>query len=161
MNTKSLLFLISCATLMIASTTVMAQTSIQSANSRVMVTSGNSIASTTRQYTRSVQSQQTIINSSSPTRRQPYVLSVSAKAGTQITGQVIVNGVVVKKINQNKTSINLSPHLSKGRQKIEITGNYKPVSNSVAVELAGPGTKLAQQTGGNGRLKQTLIIDMR
>lgn len=72
-----------------------------------------------------------------------------------------MNGVVVQEMQKNNTSINLSPLLSKGKQKIEISGSYKPASSSVFVNLSGSGTEVTQQTGGSGRLAQTLIIDVR
>lgn len=167
MKTKNLRFLAFCATLGIASTTGLPQSSIQSTNNRVvsevannMNNTNNDSAFTVGQYTRSVQ-RQTTVNSNSTSRQQPYVLSVSANTSTQLIGKILVNGVVIHKIHRNKTLINLSLYVIKGRQKIEIIGNYKPAADSIWVKLSGPGTEVAHQTGGDGKLKQTLIIDVQ
>jgi hypothetical protein len=165
MNIKNLLFFTFCVSLSIASATVIAQNLIPT-NNRIVAESGNSMnnnnytASTNWQYSSSSQRQDTVNFNSTPAE-QPYLLSVSANTTTQLTGQIFVNGVVVRQIKQNKTLINLSPYFSKGRQKIEISGSYKPASSSVLVELSGPGTQVTQQTGGNGRLTQSLMIDVR
>lgn len=161
------LFLTVCVSLSIASTPVIAQISIQFINNKVVVKTGNGTNNInnpsmppTWQYHRSVQRQQTIIDSNSTPRRQAYVLNVSTNTTTQLSGYILVNGIVVNQLKA-KTSINLSPYLSKGRQKIEISGSYQPASSSVLVKLSGPGTEVSQQTGGDGRVKQTLIIDVR
>lgn len=166
MNTKSLLVFTFCVTLSIASTTVMAQNFIHT-NNRVVVESGNSMnnfnnhsAFTNWQHSSSSQRQDTV-SFTSTAKQQPYILSVTANTPTQVTGQILVNGVVVHELQKNNTSINLSPLLSKGKQKIEISGSYKPASSSVFIKLSGPGTEVTQQTGGSGRLTQTLIIDVR
>ena len=165
MNTKSLVVFTFCVTLSIASTT-MAQNFILT-NNRVVVESGNSMnnfnnhsASTNSQYSSSSQRGDTV-SFTSTAKQQLYILTVAANTPTQVTGQIIVNGVVIHKMQKNNTSINLSPLLSKGKQKIEISGSYKPASSSVFIKLSGPGTEVTQQTGGNGRLTQTLIIDVR
>ncbi len=136
-------------------------------NNRVVIESGNSMnnvnnysTSTNWQHSSSSQRGDTV-SFSSTAKQQPYILSVAANTPTQVTGQILVNGVVVQEMQNNNTSINLSPLLSKGQQKIEISGTYKPASSSVFVKLSGPGTEVTQQTGGNGRLMQTLIIDVR
>lgn len=136
-------------------------------NNRVVGESGNSMnnvnnhsASTNWHHSSSSQRQDSV-SFSSTAKQQPYILSVAANTPTQVTGQIFLNGVVVQELQKNNTSINLSPLLSKGKQKIEISGSYKPASSSVFVNLSGPGTEVTQQTGGSGRLAQTLIIDVR
>jgi len=58
----------------------------------------NYSASTNWQYSSSSQRQDTVNNSTSG--EQPYVLSVSANTTTQLTGQIFVNGVVVRQIKK-------------------------------------------------------------
>ncbi len=109
----------------------------------------------------SFQRQETFISLESANIGQPYVLSISATPGTQLTGQITLNDSVVQEFKDNQAEINLSPLLSKGRQKIKISGNYQPVQSSFQVKFSGPGTQVIQQTSGNGILNQTLIIDVQ
>lgn len=93
--------------------------------------------------------------------KQPHNLIVSSQADTQLNGEITLNGKVIKVIRGNRVAINLSNCLSKGRNIIEVQGNYKPVSSSVQVEFSAPGTAVSQSTSGSGTIGQTLIIEMR
>jgi len=109
----------------------------------------------------STQVQETAITIDSASLAQPHILSLSASQGIQLTGQITLNSRVIQELKDNQASINLSPLLSKGIQEIKISGNYQPVPSSVKVEFSGPGTQVTQLASGNGRLNQTLIIDVQ
>jgi hypothetical protein len=167
MNKKTLLISTTSAIFLIASATAFAQnsqiskneTSVGSGNNRVTIM--NSSSSYSNRQQRSSSQQQTAINLSSANLRAPHILSVSTPANTRLVGQITINGVVVKNFNSHQTSVNLSPYLSKGTKTVQISGNYKPASSSVRIEFSSPGTKVSQQTGGNGMVRQTLIMTVR
>ena len=176
----------SCMVLL-AATTVMAQTSIRSDDNSVRINAsevsvasgdrvvnirmGNSKSSRDRNIRRErqhydsrnvqQQGQQTRISLSSNDLKKPHILKVSIpKAGNRLTGQIKVNGKVVKALRNNPTQMNLSPQLSRGRYVIEISGSY-PTNSSVTVEFSGPNTQVSQQAGGSGTIRHTLIIDVK
>lgn len=108
-----------------------------------------------------IQTQESTINISSNNLRKPNTLIISGTTpGTQLNGDVRVNGVVVQRLRNNRTQINLSPRLSKGSNTIEISGGYRPTTSSVQILLSGPNTRISQQTQGNGILNQTLIVNV-
>jgi hypothetical protein len=169
---KTLLLSISCVTFLIASTTALAQSSIQQNSVQindngVCVTSNDSkvnlrnSASTSRQSMNSFQEQKVTININSSNLDRPHILNISSNRASQLTGEVTVNGVVVKKINNDQNSIDLSPYLSKGRKTVRISGSYKPAQSSVQIGFSGPGVQVSQQTSGEGVLRQTLILNVQ
>jgi hypothetical protein len=101
--------------------------------------------------------QRTTLNLNSADLSSPYILSIST-TGSQLNGEITMDGKVIKQLKNNQTSINLSPYLSKGQQTIEISGNYSPQSASVELEFSGPGRNATQQTSGSGMLNYTLMI---
>lgn len=113
---------------------------------------------TTAQQSSSTQ-QTTGVSINSDALKSPHILSIKS-TDAQLTAEVSVDGVVIKKL-QGSQSFNLSPYLSDGVNKIEITGSYKPASDSVTVEFSGANTQVTQQTSGNGTLKQSLVITVR
>lgn len=114
---------------------------------------------TTAQQSSSTQ-QTTGVTINSDALKSPHILSIKSTNSAQLTAEVTVDGVVIKKL-QGSQSFNLSPYLSVGVNKIEISGSYKPASDSVTVEFSGANTQVTQQIGGNGTLKQTLIVTVR
>jgi len=164
MNNRTLLISRTSTVFLIAFTTALAQYSshlnksvifTEASNSRINI---NSIASNNQHYMSSFQQQKTAINLNKSNLKIAQSLKITTAENTQIVGDITVNNVFLKTINRNQVSVNLSPYLSSGINYVEISGNYKPVQNSVQIEFSGPGTKVTQQTGGNGILRQTLII---
>lgn len=92
---------------------------------------------------------------------QPHTLSINT-SGAQMTGEISVNGKVVKQISNDKNvKIDLSRYLSVGEHKVDISARYNPPSSSVSVELSGPGTNVTQQNSGNGALKYSMDVSVR
>ncbi len=91
---------------------------------------------------------------------QPHILKIETSA-TQLNGKIIVNGKVVKNLNDKTTEIDLSPYLSGGEHKVEISANYAPATSSIKVELNAPNSNVTQQTSGNGILNYQLSISVR
>ncbi|MBR8838630.1 MAG: hypothetical protein DSM106950_32675 [Stigonema ocellatum SAG 48.90 = DSM 106950] len=91
---------------------------------------------------------------------QPHILSINT-SGNQLTGEIAVNGKVVKRLSKNSEQINLSRFLSVGAQRVKISARYAPASSSVNVELSGPGTNVTQQNSGNGILNYTMDVTVR
>ncbi len=101
--------------------------------------------------------QRSTLNFPAANLNQPHVLKINS-TGTQLQGEIIINGKVVKQLNNNQSEINLSPYLSTGQQKVEISANYTPPSAAVNVEVNGSGNNISQQTGGNGSLNYKLDL---
>lgn len=107
------------------------------------------------------QTQETAISLEADQLRHPHFLCVStAKTGTQLTGKIELDGKYIQSLN-NATKINLSPYLSLGKHKIDISAKYSPTGDSVQIEFIGPNTQVSQQTGGSGYLNQRLIIEVQ
>jgi len=105
--------------------------------------------------------QQTTINLNLADLNQPHILRVGTSIReTQLTGQIKLDGKVIKTISNNQTEINLAPSLTQGRQVIEILGNYSPSYAAVIVEFTGTNTQVYQKTGGNGNFSQKIIIEV-
>lgn len=112
----------------------------------------------------SVQRQETDISlnlTSSQPNQQPYTLRISAPEGTNLTGEVTLDGKVVRELKGNRVEINLSELLTKGQRRVRISGKYNPKQSPVLVELVGPGTQISQQTSGYGTLDQNLDINVQ
>ena len=91
---------------------------------------------------------------------QPHILKIETSA-TQLSGKIIVNGKLVKNLNDKTTEINLSPYLSVGEHKVEISANYAPATSSIKVEMNAPNSNVTQQTSGNGILNYQLNVSVR
>ena len=127
----------------------------------------NSTISGRRYHTRSSSTstqngshQQASVNVDSKNLRLPYILSVKI-SGTQLTGQVKVNGKVIKELNSNNNEFNLSPYLLISKNTIEILTQDCPSLSFIGVELLGPDTRVVQQASGTGVLRHTLIVIVR
>ncbi len=107
----------------------------------------------------SQQTQETSINLSATELRQPHVLSIStSQVPTQITGEIRLNGKLIKKLSRISARINLAPSLKMGKNIVDVSGKYSPANTSVNVEFSGPSTQVSQQMAGNGLIKQVLVI---
>jgi hypothetical protein len=104
--------------------------------------------------------QRSTLSLQSANLNQPHILKINS-TGTQLQGQIKINGKVVKELDNNQSEINLSPYLSTGQQKVEISANYTPLSAAVNVEVNGSGTNISQQTGGNGSLNYKLDLTIQ
>lgn len=121
---------------------------------------GGSVRQTSIQ-TNSSQTSEIAITLDSAKVRQPIILSVTPPKGTQLVGEITVNGEVVEEIKNKRVSLNLSRFLGQGKQAIKISGYYRPVESSIKVELLDSDTQISQAIGGNGKLSQTLIIHVQ
>jgi hypothetical protein len=136
-----------------------AYTLVLAASASVPVNVQNSSLARTVQLKQ--QTQQTTINLEADQLRHPHFLCVStAKTGTQLTGKIEIDGKFIQSLN-NPTKINLSPYLTLGKHKINISAQYRPTEDSVQIEFIGPSTEVSQQTGGSGYLNQILIIEVQ
>ncbi len=103
--------------------------------------------------------QETIINLDIEELQENYLLKISGSTlNTRLTGNIKLNGRIIAKITGNSTQISLSPLLKKGKNTLDITGNYTPGTSGFQVELTSPNTQISQENTGNGNIKNTLII---
>ena len=132
--------------------------------SRQSVSSSN--VSGNRHYSKSYSSytqnssssyQQAVVNINHENLVKPYILMVKVSC-TQLTGQVNINGRVIKQLNNNNNQFNLSPYLLFGKNIIEVSASYSPRLSLIEVAFLGIDSKIVQHTRGSGELKYTLIV---
>ena len=143
MNKNTLIF-VACSVSVLAATLVLPQTLIN-------------LKDDSNDFWENEQVQETTIDVNAANLRQPHILTISSSTRS-LTGQIKLNGRVLKNITNRDIRINLSPHLRSGENTIEISGNYSPANSSVKVEFIGPNTQVNQQTGGSGKINQLLMI---
>ncbi|MBE9212201.1 hypothetical protein IQ247_05660 [Plectonema cf. radiosum LEGE 06105] len=100
------------------------------------------------------------VNLSNANLSQPHILKIETSA-TKLNGKIVVNGKVVKNLNNKTTEIDLSRYLSVGEHKIEISANYSPAMSPITVQLNAPNSNVTQQTSGNGILNYQLDISVQ
>jgi len=135
-------------------------TSVNSANNNDdddMQDSGTFIS---QQNDQSSQSQRSTLNLNAANLSQPHILSINSSA-TQLRGQIVVDGKVVKKLNKNSSEVNLSPYLSVGQHNVEITARYSPPTSGVNIQINGPGTNVTQQNSGEGALNYKIDVNVQ
>jgi hypothetical protein len=104
--------------------------------------------------------QQSSLTLSAANLNRPHVLSINT-AGAQMTGEVLVDGKVVKQINNSSSvDIDLSRYLSAGEHKVNVSARYAPASSAVSVELSSPSANITQQNNGNGVLNYTMNVSV-
>ena len=112
-------------------------------------------------FSQSYQEQQTTVDVPSSDLDMPYLLSVSLPQNeTQLTAEVFINGQSIRKIRGSHNTIDLSSYLTFGQQIIEISGIYSPDQATVKIELIGKATQISQETGGNGKIRQKLVLNV-
>jgi hypothetical protein len=77
-----------------------------------------------------------------------------------LIGEIRVDGKVVKQIRNNQADINLSPYLSVGEHKVEISARYTPTDANIKVDFKAPGTSNTQETSGDGSLNYRMDISV-
>lgn len=113
-----------------------------------------------QQNDQSSQYQRSTLNVDAASLSQPHILSINSSA-TQLKGEILVDGKVVKKLNKNSSEVNLSPYLSIGQHNVEITARYSPPTSGVNVQINGPGTNVAQQNSGDGALNYKIDVNVQ
>lgn len=149
---RTTLFFACCLTLIVSITTACTQNSVQSSqtlhqtdtnsdmnNSTVFSSQESSDSSDSSNSSSSVSSyssssdssayQHSSLSLNAVNLRQPHLLKINSSA-TQLTGEITVNGKVVKRFSHSREEINLSPLLSVGEQKVQISARYAPASSS-------------------------------
>ncbi|GFE68012.1 hypothetical protein [Chroococcus sp. FPU101] len=107
------------------------------------------------------QKQVTTYQIDAATLKRPCWLSVRASNFTSIQGRITLNRRVIHSLKNTNTRLDLARYLRVGKNTIAITGNYYPVDDSVMIEFDSQDIRLQQQTGGNGRLNQILILEVK
>lgn len=105
----------------------------------------------TQSSSQSTSQQHTSLNLRSSDLRQPHRLAI-ATSGTALTGQIILDGEIIKQVTETRVEVNLSPYLSVGQHTLEVSVGYTPASASMSVEFTAPHTQVMNQTSGNGRI---------
>lgn len=130
---------------------------VQSDNSSDM---NSSFSFTSQQSSSSSSYQTSSVGLNAANIGKPHILSITT-SGRQLVGEIRINGKVVKQIRNNKVDINLSPYLSVGEHKVEISARYTPADSDVSVEFNAPGTNNTQQTSGDGSLNYRMDVSVR
>jgi hypothetical protein len=111
--------------------------------------------------TSSQQTQETVINLSAADLKKSLVFKVSSSQSlTQATGEIRLNGILLKKISRTTTQIELAPKLRRGRNTVVVLGQYSPASAAINVEFISSNNHISQSMAGSGTIKQTLAIEV-
>lgn len=121
---------------------------------------GNTTTTTTSTQSNSSSIQRSSLSLSAANLKQPQILKINAQ-NARLQGEIAVNGKVVKRLNNNSSELDLSPYLSVGQQKVEISAQYSPSTAAVNVEVQGSGNNISQQTSGSGTLNYTLDLNVQ
>ncbi|MEM9906968.1 MAG: hypothetical protein AAF921_18285 [Cyanobacteria bacterium P01_D01_bin.44] len=108
----------------------------------------------------SSQTQQTQVDIDAVDLASPHILEITASGVSQLSGEVLLDGVVIKTLSGEQLTIDLADYLETGSNMIEVMGRYSPASASVQLTLDGPGLSLSQQTSGSGHLSQTFVLEV-
>lgn len=117
-------------------------------------TSSNSQVSNNSNY------QTNSLSISAANLKKPHILKINSP-NAKLQGEIRINGKVVRRLKNNQLQINLSPYLSRGQQKIKISGRYTPATASVTLEMNSADNNITQQTSGNGILNYILDINVQ
>lgn len=110
----------------------------------------------------SYQEQETTVFLSSENLNEPHYLRVKGSGDlSYLSGSISCNGRIIQLLGNQTTQINLSPYLTQGQNDVAITGQYSPVTTSIAIELIGPDNQVTQSTSGNGALNQNILVDVQ
>lgn len=130
---------------------------ISRSTSKSVQHSSSSSGYTSQRSSNSSGSQSSTLSLSRANLNQPHILSITT-SGKRLTGKVVINDKVTKKLYGNKVEFDLSPHLSVGENTVEIDAGYAPASSNLEIEMNGPGSTVSQQTSGNGVVNSNINI---
>jgi len=119
-----------------------------------------SFSSTSQQSNSSSSYQTSAVGLNAANLGKPHMLTVQSSAN-QLTGEIRIDGKVVKQIRNSKVDINLSPYLSVGEHKVEISARYAPADSDITIAFNAPGTSNNQQTSGNGSINYQMDVSVR
>lgn len=135
------------------------QVSSSSSSSSNDTSTTKTFTSVTSEQSNSSSIQRSSLSLSAANLKQPQILKINAQ-NARLQGKISVNGKVVQRLNDNTSELNLSPYLSIGQQKVEISAQYSPSTAAVSVEVQGSGNNISQQTSGSGTLNYTLDLNV-
>ena len=104
--------------------------------------------------------QRSSLSMSSENLKQPQILKINAPSA-RLQGEISVNGKVVQRLKDSNNELNLSPYLSVGQQKVEISAQYSPSTAAVSVEIEGSGNNISQKTSGTGNVNYSLDLNIQ
>lgn len=90
---------------------------------------------------------------------QPHLLVVTIAKGN-IDGKIELNEQFLTRLQDSDNRINVSPHLSRGRNRIKISGSYNPKQAQVTIKLVGTHAQVTQQVSGKGALNHLIIVEV-
>ncbi|TVQ46436.1 MAG: hypothetical protein EA365_05390 [Gloeocapsa sp. DLM2.Bin57] len=108
-----------------------------------------------------VQIQEDYLNIRVVDLNQPQILTISKINNFNqgyLRGEIKVNGVKIQDIQNNITSVNLSPRLNRGMNRIEVGGEYQPLNSNVKIDFEGVSTSISQVISGSGNISYILSI---
>lgn len=107
----------------------------------------------------SQQLRETRINLNSVDLKQPNLLNINlSQSARYMTGEVKLNGKLIKKLSQNSAQVDLAPALKRGSNRVTVFGKYSPANASVSLDFSGPHNQISQQLAGSGLIKLVLVI---
>jgi hypothetical protein len=115
-----------------------------------------------RASTVSLQTQETAISLSAAELKKPLMLRVgSSQSLTRATGEIRINGRLLKKLSRTVTQIDLAPNLKLGKNIVTVSGQYSPANAAIDIEFISPNNHVSQEMAGSGIINQTLAIEIQ
>jgi hypothetical protein len=108
------------------------------------------------------QTQKTAIRLSAAELKQPLMLKIgSAQSLTRVTGEIRVNGQLLKKLSRTATQIDLAPKLKLGKNTVAVSGQYSPATAAIDIEFVSSNNHVSQKMAGSGTINQILAIEIQ
>jgi hypothetical protein len=108
------------------------------------------------------QTQKTVISLSTAELKRPLILKIgSAQSLTGATGEVRINGQLLKKLSRTATRIDLASYLRPGKNIVAVSGQYSPETAAVDVEFVSSNNHVSQKMAGSGTINQILVIEVK
>jgi hypothetical protein len=108
------------------------------------------------------QIQKTAIRLSRAELKKPLMLRIgSAQSLMRATGDISVNGKLLKKLSRTATQIDLAPYLKSGKNIVAVSGQYSPANAAIDIEFVSSNSHVSQKMAGSGTINQILAIDVQ
>ncbi len=123
--------------------------------------SGIEISRNPRLIADSYQLQESAISLDLDELHKPVILKIeSHRASGKITGDIRVNGRLIQSLSRSQAGIDLSKYIHRGKNTIEIIGVYYPRDSDIEISVESDLSKMVQETSGNGKLNQRIVLNV-
>lgn len=92
---------------------------------------------------------------------KPVILKIGSHRNSgKITGNIKINGRLIQSLSRSQTRVDLSKYIHRGKNTIEIIGVYYPGNSDIEISVESDLSKMVQETSGNGKLNQMIVLNV-